>query len=84
MRNDEFLAWPLFLNFIFFAFFVHCNRKIATVENMSEPLFKISSTSPPGGNLVDGLPPAASFDNSKWLELKIIHSLYYLNSDPAI
>ena len=34
---------------------------------MSERLLKISSTSPPGGNLVDGLPPAASFDNSFWL-----------------
>ena len=44
-------------------FFVHCNRTFVLVEKCAKiRTSEISSTSPPGGNLVDGLPPAASFD----------------------
>ena len=44
--------------------------------------FLICSTSPPGGNQVDGLPPAASLDNffdknhKKMSDLKIIRKHY--------
>ena len=38
----------------------------------------ISSTSLPGGNLVDGLPPAASFDILMFLKIQSALNLIYL------
>ena len=41
--------------------FVHCNRTLVLAKIFSKIRnFQMSSTSPPGVNLVDGLPPAAS------------------------
>ena len=60
---------------------MYCTVEFFTVSEFGLNFsIKISSTSPPGGNLVDGLPPAASFQprppNSTFINSR--HRLFML------